>query len=162
MRPTQSRVKELFTYDENAGTLIRRITVSNNAKAGSVAGWVNGEGYVCVRVDRINHKVHHIVWLYVNGHWPKGVIDHINQNKQDNRIANLRDTTIQVNNINKGSRKDSKTGVVGVTWRERDKLFYAACKRDGKQNYLGSFKTLEDAAKAVEKFRSEYEIGRTM
>jgi len=160
MKPTMERVRELFNYDASTGKLIRKIHASNNAKAGSIVGWENADGYLNVRVDRVVYKVHQIVWLHVHGAWPAGVVDHINRNKTDNRIENLRDTTVQVNNINKGARKDSKTGVPNVTWRARDRRFYVACRRNGKQNYGGSFASLEEAQTFATRFVAE--IGRSM
>lgn len=160
MSLTQKQVQELFDYDPDTGEVKRKVGVTNNAKKGSIVGWLNGEGYFNVKIHKTSYKLHRVIWLYVYGSWPTGVIDHVNRDKTDNRFCNLRDTTVQTNNINKGVRKDSKTGVPNVTWRERDQLFYAACKRDGKQNYLGSFNNVEDAAKAVEKFKAE--IGRSM
>lgn len=162
MKPTQAKVQRLFDYDEKTGKLKRKVSVSSNARYGDYVGWLNSDGYLNVRIDRRMYKVHQIIWLYVHGSWPVGVIDHINQNKTDSRISNLRDTTIQINNINRVTRKDNKTGIPGVTWRARDSVFYAACKRDGKQNYLGSFKTIDDAAAAVAKFKKSYEIGKEM
>jgi len=160
VKPTQEEVQRLFSYSAIEGVLTRRTTVSSNAKIGDVVGWTNGDGYLCVRVNKTIYKVHQIVWLHVIGSWATGVIDHINRDKTDNRISNLRDTTVQVNNINKGVRKDSKTGVPNVTWRERDKRYYVACRRDGKQNYVGSFKTLELAEAMALKFVEE--IGKAM
>lgn len=162
MKPTQEQVHSLFSYDPETGILFRKVTTNRNALAGEPAGWINNHGYLNIKIDRRTYKVHQIVWLYVYGIWPVGVIDHINQIKTDNRIANLRDTTVQINNINKSVRKDNTTGIPGVTWRERDKLFYAACRRDGKQNYLGSFKSAQEALAAVNKFKQEYEIGKGM
>ncbi len=160
MKPTSDRVRELFDYECSTGNLVRKVKTSNNTIVGSNVGWKNSEGYLNVRVDYVVYKVHQIIWLHVNGVWPSGVVDHINRNKTDNRIENLRDTTVHVNNINKGARKDSKTGVPNVTWRERDKKFYVACRRNGKQNYGGSFSTLSEAKLFAESFVSE--IGKGM
>jgi hypothetical protein len=157
---TQEKVKELFSYDPNTGEVRRKVSVARNAKEGALAGWKNSEGYLHVKIEKASYKLHRIIWLYVYGVWPTGVIDHINRIKDDNRIVNLRDATVQLNNINKGARKDSKTGVPNVTWRERDKSYQAACRRNGKQNYLGSYKNIDDALKAVEAFKAE--IGRGM
>lgn len=158
MKPTQHRLSQLFSYDKDTGVLVRKITVAHNAKAGSVAGCLNSDGYLHLRVDITLYKAHQVIWALVYGSWPEGVIDHINRIKTDNRIENLRDTTVQVNNINKGVRKDSKTGHPNVTWRDRDRLFYVAVKRNGRQNYVGSFKDLSSAVRASETFKSE--IGR--
>lgn len=162
MKPTHEEVTSLFNYNPLTGIVTRKSTVTSNAKEGSVVGWLNSDGYLHVKIRKTSYKLHRVIWLYVHGEWPKGVIDHINRDRKDNRLANLRDTTVQVNNINKPIRKDSKTGIPGVTFHPRDKTYYAACKRDGKQNYLGSFKTIEEATNAVNNFKAKYEIGRTL
>ena len=160
MKPTQEQVKELFNYNPETGIVTRKKSVANNTKTGDTAGWINGEGYLHVKINGFTYKLHRIIWLYVHGDWPEGVIDHINNVKTDNRLCNLRSATIQVNNINRLPRKDCGTGVPGVTFHARDNAYYAACKRDGKQNFLGYYKTIEEASKAVEQFKKNYEIGR--
>lgn len=160
MKPTQKEVIDLFDFDVTSGIFTRKTSVAKNTKAGDTVGWLNGCGYLNVRINRKVYKVHQIVWLYVTGNWPNGVIDHINRIKTDNRFENLRDTTITVNNLNRDVRKDSKTGIPNVTWRERDKCFYASCRRNGKLNYIGKFQTVEDASFAVDKFKAE--IGKTL
>lgn len=164
MKPTQQEVLDLFLYDKITGIVVRRIATSRNTKIGEKVGWVNGEGYLNVKINRRSYKLHQVIWLYHYGVWPSGVIDHINRIKTDNRIENLRDTTVQINNINQGLRSDNKTGVKGVTWRARDRRFVAACRVSGKQHYLGSFHSVDDAAKVVIDFQNkrQSEIGKGM
>lgn len=153
MQITQQDVLELFIYDELSGNLIRKKAVSQNTRAGDIVGSKNSDGYLHAKINRTLLKVHRIVWLFHKGSWPTGVIDHINRNKLDNRIENLRDATVELNNINKDLQKNNKTGIRNVSWRERDNVFYATCRRKGKQNYLGAFKNAKDAEQAVIKFR---------
>jgi hypothetical protein len=150
---TKQYVQELFLYEESSGNLIRKKSVSTNTKAGDVVGIKNSHGYLHFRINRKLFFVHRVVWLFHKGSWPTGVIDHINRNKLDNRIENLRDTTIQANNINKDLQRNNKTGIRNVSWRDRNKVFCASCRRGGKQNYLGEFKNAKDAEQAVIKFR---------
>lgn len=80
---------------------------------------------------------------------PKGmVVDHINHDTLDNRRANLRVCTKAENNRNRRSHKNSKTGVKGVY---PAKLRYQAIiTSHGTQYYLGSFKTIVEAARAYD------------
>src|SRR5574337_469220 len=94
--PTADRVRELFAFDSSTGILTRRTKASSNAEAGAVAGHLS-KGYLLVNVDGIKQKVHRIAWLHHYGEWPPGMIDHINGNRSDNRIANLRVASAAIN-----------------------------------------------------------------
>jgi hypothetical protein len=88
-------------------------------------------------------KIHaaRLAWLYVHGERPAGEIDHINGNRADNRIANLRIATRSQNCAN-------KKGVSGVTWHKRQKKWHARIKRHGQLHHIGSFSTYEEALAA--------------
>jgi len=137
---TQDRLKELFTYNENTGDLTRKVTAGGR-KAGQVIDSKNQKGYLRVKVDRVEYKVHRVIWLYVYGIHPKDQIDHINQIKDDNRISNLREVDNKTNCMNKPLQKNNTTGVAGVTWRERDKCYYVVIN----SKYYGVSKSLEQA-----------------
>lgn len=80
---------------------------------------------------------------------PKNLqIDHINNDKLDNRKANLRICTQAENARNRPRPSNNKSGFKGVIWREHTKGFSASIVRDGKRTYLGYFHTAEDAARA--------------
>ena len=119
--------------------------------------WIVGmNGYAQCR---INGKV---VYLhrYITNCPDDMVVDHINHNKLDNRIKNLRICTPEQNAMNTAPKKSNKSGRVGVFWSERDKLWYAQIKVNRKTVHLGSFKKFEDAVKARKKaeihYRGEY------
>jgi hypothetical protein len=124
--------------------------------AHTVAGSLNGSGYVTVTIGNKHHRVHRIIWAMMHGCWPKGQIDHINGVKTDNMVENLRVVTNQENQKNVGISKNNSSGVTGVYFDNRRGMWRAQIKVDGKCVFLGRFGTLEQArdarAVAAEKY----------
>lgn len=85
---------------------------------------------------------------------PSGEIDHINRNKTDNRIANLRSVSRSVNQQNNGLRADNKSGFVGVHWLSTKSRWRAVITLNGKKHLLGSFASKEAAAEAYAKAKA--------
>jgi len=155
MIPTQARIQELFEYLSD-GRLRRRLAVNNNkAKVGDIAGCPNKAGYLRTTVDGTLHLNHRLIWLLFHGTWPK-VVDHINGNKQDNRIENLRACTQLENSQNQQLRRSNTSGVKGVSWRPDKNRYRARITINGKEACLGHFLTLEEAEQAVVKARLSY------
>jgi len=120
----------------------------NGRVAGKVAGTVQPDGYVKIQINKRIYRAHRLAWLFVHGEWPPEEIDHIDCDKLNNRIANLRLATRQENNRNVGLRKNNSTGITGVFWRKDCGKFRAQIKVDGKYINIGSFETLEAATAA--------------
>lgn len=78
-------------------------------------------------------------------------VDHINRNKLDNRRGNLRIVTRNMNCHNINLRKDSQTGVKGVTWNKRTGKWRAYIQINSKQNHLGCFTSKRKASLAYKK-----------
>jgi hypothetical protein len=95
--------------------------------------------------------VHRLIFLMHHGYLPK-YIDHINGIKTDNRIENLREATISDNSCNRLGH--SKSGIKGVSWSKYHKKWTVACWKNKKYYFVGHFKCLEDAKKAVIKARN--------
>lgn len=145
----------LLDYDPETG-LFRWRAPRSTRKTGQPAGWPRSRGYIGICIDGKTFDAHRLAVLYQTGAWPSDDIDHINGDKSDNRWQNLRPATRAQNHANKTVRKDNKLGVKGVYRNERGG-YRASIQVKGKVIYLGSFATIEDAAKAyAERAAIEY------
>ena len=77
-------------------------------------GCINEDGYLTLKVKGRKFRAHRIAWLLNYGDFPKSELDHINRNKLDNRIENLRESNRTQQNRNKDFKPNPKTGVIGV------------------------------------------------
>jgi hypothetical protein len=162
--PTQARVREYFNYDPMTGNLLfRERSAKEFSKAsyakhlsrlGDVAGSLNRDGYVKVFVDGTYHSAHRVIWLHVFGDWvtyPEFEIDHVNGDRSDNRLKNLRKCTKSENQRNAGMRISNTSGVHGVNWKPKytskvgDGRWVARIWNGPRHVYLGAFKTLDEA-----------------
>jgi hypothetical protein len=126
-------------------------------KPGSLAGYLHKHsGYWFVRVDKKMYLGHRLAWLYVYGKYPKNNIDHINRDRSDNRITNLRDVTSSQNNRRRLVSKNSQSGYKGVRKNKNCSTWSARIKKDKVEFHLGCFKTKEDAAVAYNKKAEEF------
>ncbi len=146
-RITAEMVRAAFHYNTKTGKLIRRER-NNRSAAGTEAGRLNHHGYRIVNIGCRSFAAHRIVWLHVYGAWPKGLIDHVNGRKSDNRIANLREANYSENGRNRKPNRTNKTGVLGVWWSLRKERYIAHIAHHGKKYNLGIFKTIEEATAA--------------
>lgn len=148
---THARLKELLKYNRRTGEftwLVDRGGVTRRIKAGSLAGHIEKNGYVRVRVDDHLYKAHRLAFFYVNETWPKGFIDHKDGDKSNNAISNLREATNSQNLANQ-RRVRGEVQLRGVS-REGSK-FRARVVKDGNSKYIGSFNTKEEAYIAYKK-----------
>ena len=92
MRPefTVDYLKEILEYNQETGVFTRKKKISSS-NIGDVAGSVESQGYVIISIKNWPFKAHRLAWFYVHGKWPIDCIDHINGNRADNRIENLRE-----------------------------------------------------------------------
>jgi len=119
---------------------------------GQVAGTVDGKGYSQIGIKGRLYRGHHLVWLYHTGVMPK-MLDHINRNRLDNRIENLRTATLAQNHAN-------RTKVVGCTSKHKGVSrhqcgWQAQTKVNGVPTHLGVFGTEEEAAQVYQEFMRE-------
>ena len=130
-----------------------------NVKVGQQFGTTGKHGYREGSLKKYRLKEHRLVWLYHNGKWPHGHLDHINGDRSDNRIENLREVTPQQNQFNKKSF--GKTSQYkGVCFSKTHKKWRAAYRFNKKEVRLGYFNTETEAAeayrKATEHLHGEY------
>lgn len=153
---TQERLKQLLSYDEATGVFTWRVTRTGSATSGSVAGRGSDRGYIQIMVDGRRIYAHRLAWLYVHGNFPPEEIDHINRQKDDNRIANLRPATVAQNQKNRSVNSNNASGRKGIYWYKRDNKWMAQARLNGKRHYLGVFHTAEAAADAYDAFARKH------
>ena len=144
---TLERVRERLAYDPDSGLLTWASRPSRKIRIGQHAGRIGTNGYVVIRLDGLNYHANRLGWLLHHGVWPAMEIDHINGERADNRIANLRDVDRSTNMSNrKGADRDAMTGVLGV-YKHRQR-FVAQRRIHGVHRYLGTFDTAAAAGEA--------------
>ena len=140
---------EVFDVDFSNGLLFWKKQLSSRAKIGALVGTGDKTGYQRTYIFKNRFLVHRIIWAMKHGAWPDGMIDHINGNKSDNRIENLRLATKSQNNVNNPKpQKNNKLGVRGVSFHKGTGKFIAQLRKDKKRINLGYFNTIEEASKA--------------
>lgn len=144
---TQKELKILLKYDKKTGIFKWKRIKSKRIKFGDIAGGKIGCGYISIRIKGRAYLAHRLAWLYVYGKFPKNTIDHINHNKIDNRICNLRDISLQENLKNQPLRKTNKSGIAGVFFHKARKQWQAYYSENGKAKHLGWFFKKEEAVK---------------
>jgi hypothetical protein len=132
---TQEKVRRLFDYQN--GKLIRRVKTGDNTRVGQEAGSTNTLGYRVVSVDNRHQYVHRVVWLYWHGYLPEHGIDHINRDKTDNRIENLREVGKACNARNTGNPRNNTSGIKGIKWFEKTKKWRVGIYVSGRTIHLG-------------------------
>ena len=140
-----TRFTEFFSYDDVTGDLRWKKSPSIGVSAGGVAGTLHPSGYVMVKLFGRQYGAHRIAWAITHGLLPDGHIDHINRNRRDNRICNLRVTDHQGNSQNR-NRRAGNSGFPGVT-RTR-KGWQARLCTSGASKSLGVFNSAEAAHEA--------------
>lgn len=152
---TQQLLKEMFSYNPETGELIRAKN-AGIAKIGDTAGWKENNGYIRIRIHGKARLAHRLIWIIEYGEDPVGQVDHINHNRSDNRISNLRLVTQSGNQRNATMRKNNKSGVMGVWKRSSSRRWIVQIRCFGKQKDIGSFAEKWDAICARKSAEAEY------
>jgi hypothetical protein len=157
MKLTVERARQALRYEPETGEFYWRVWTTARVVVGARAGTIRPpNGYRVVTVDGEKIYEHRLAWFYVHGCWPVDQIDHINGERADNRIANLREAVGSQNVGNTRQRVDSSTGIKGVTFHKRDNRWQAQISVRGKHRHLGQFKTREEAQAAYAKAATEH------
>lgn len=136
--------KKYFTY--KAGNLYWLETSSNRRRKGEIAGSKHSQGYWAIMLKGKMYYAHRIIFAMHHGYFPD-FIDHIDQNRANNKIRNLRAATNSENGQNKRPTKNSSK-FKGVFWSVQKNRWAAHIKKDGVVTHLGFFHTEPEAAKA--------------
>jgi hypothetical protein len=155
--PSVAELNDILDYDPETGHFIGKKT-RGNVPAGSIAGCLGARGYIIITINGIRYSAHRLAYKMYHGSDPVDQVDHIDCDKKNNRIANLRDATNTQNQRNVKAFKTNTSGFKGVCANpvSRKNPWKAQIGINKKKIHIGSYKTKEEAALAYEKAAKEY------
>lgn len=153
-------LRGLFDLNTETGELRWKASTSRGKYTQTVAGSVNRLGYRQVKIGKKSYLAHRIVWAIVYGEWPSEQVDHIDGNKDNNSIVNLRLVTVGQNAQNRSlSGVKTRSGLMGAIYvpetKRRRECWESRIKLNGVSRYLGRFKTPHEAQEAYIKAKTE-------
>jgi len=149
---SKEMLNELFEYRD--GEIYYKVSRSRN-KAGEKAGTLCNKKYYRVKIDGKVYLNHRIIFMMHYGYLPKE-IDHIDGNKLNNKIENLRPASHAENQWNTKKRKDSNANVKGVSWHKKNKMWNVKINCNNNRYNIGYFKDLELAELVAIEARNKY------
>lgn len=146
---TAEHLRELLNYDPETGIFTWR-QPGRGRTVGGVVGSRDHRGYVQISIGPRSNRAriygHQAAWLYMHGYWPSEDVDHINHDKADNRIANLRALNRSLNQQNQiHGHKGSRTGLLGVVFNLKTGKFMARIHVNGRSRQVGTFTSADEA-----------------
>lgn len=137
---SQDRLKELLRYDSLTGNFYWNTDVGTKVKKGTLAGGILSDNYLGIRLDGQLYRAHRLAWLYMYGVWPAGGVDHIDRNRRNNAINNLReaDQSKNAQNVVRNAKG----------WSMRSGKYRAFVRLNYKRICLGTYASPEEATTA--------------
>jgi hypothetical protein len=155
-------LREVFEYDDVNGCLVARIPRSK-VHIGDRCGASLENGYRIVGIDSLHIHEHRLIWEMLKGPIPaKMQVDHIDGNRSNNSISNLRILTQAENRRNNHYKTPPNGRIVGISWNKRDKRWHAYIDIGGKHQFLGQFVNIEEAKACRRIAEKQYGISTTM
>ncbi len=142
--PTLDQLRKVLSYDEMTG-IFTWLVDRKGTKAGRAAGHKTKRGYITIRIDGAAFYAHRLAWFFVYGEWPTNEVDHIDLDKSNNAIENLRQATPSQNRANTSIRKNNTSGFKGVSWKNDKSKWQAHIRVCGKTEFIGYFGSREEA-----------------
>ena len=144
-------ILKTFDYNFETGDLFRVLTGGIRALSGTEAN-----GYIRSKVDGKLEYNHRIAWAMYYQEQPPEFIDHIDRDKKNNSIVNLRRCTLSQNQANRNLSSNNTSGFTGVSFLKNRNKFKSTIYKDSKPIYLGLFSTAADASEAYIKAKGIY------
>jgi hypothetical protein len=151
---THAILLEVLHYDELSGLFIRKVSVRGQS-VGTIAGGLNGDGYITVDVNGASYLAHRLAVFYMTGEWPISLVDHENFDRSDNRWKNIRHANFNQNNHRRIIAPNA-TGFRGVTFIKTSGRWRAKISVQKTTVHLGVFPTAEEAHRAYADAAKKY------
>jgi len=161
---TADELRKQLDYDPLTGIFTYRIN-QRYKKAGMVAGRISNHGGVTITICGQDHQAHRLAWLWYYGKWPDNEVDHLDGDRANNRIANLRDCTRAINMQNQRRPQKGiarKYLCVYPTKKKCGMRYRAIIQVDGKPKHLGYFDTEDEAYAAYLDAKRRFHPGCTI
>ncbi len=152
---TQEYLKSILDYNLDTGIFTWKVNKAQRTKIGDVAGWLSN-GYTKIEINNNSYNAHRLAWLYVYGKLPENLVDHIDGNRSNNKISNLRESTYQTNSQNYKTPKTNKSGVKNVSWYKSMNKWVVSISVKKIKKTIGYFDNLEFAELVAIEARNKY------
>jgi hypothetical protein len=146
----QKKLREVVSYNPLTGKFTWTFSQTNAAPR-----QCSGE-YIHIRIEGRLYRAHRLAFLWMNGQWPKGKVDHKDRDRSNNRWSNLREANHAQNMRNSKIRSDNKSNMKGVSWHKSSKKYRAQIRTDQGRLHLGVFDTAEAAHQAYKIASTKY------
>ena len=158
---TRHVLKNFLNYNINTGIFTWKQKRGSRICVGDIAGSTSRFGYRCIKLFGTQYKAHRLAWLYVHGRFPIEQLDHIDGNRSNNILLNLREVTPLENQRNRKRNKNNKTGFTGVRWITDCSKWTAQIKISGECIVLGYYTDIISAVIARKKANIKYGFSDT-
>lgn len=141
---SQAELKSQMTYDPETGYF--------TSASGRRVGYKCKDGYMQITMaDNSQRKAHRLAWLYMTGHFPNGILDHIDGDRTNNRWDNLREASFSQNAMNGRHRSNNTSGYKGVSFDKKYQKYEAYIWKDNRKKFLGFFDCPQEASMAYQR-----------
>jgi hypothetical protein len=148
--PPLAALRAALSYNPDTGEFVwlRRGNPYQDVLAGKPAFITNVNGYLNATIDGERYQAPRVAFKMVHGRDPLGEVDHINGDRSDNRVCNLREVTASENRRNAACPRTNTSGIVGVSYRADKRRWRANITLNNRAVHLGYFDTWGDAVNA--------------
>lgn len=156
---TQSRLKEVLSYNSDTGIFVWLVSKARCIKVGDIAGFVRtsrGKRYVDIRIDGTQYQSHRLAFLYMEGKFPPNHVDHTDGDGLNNKWNNLNHATQKENGRNQRLSSRNTSGYVGVCWQKQRCKWLVHITINGKVKNLGRFTDMREAIAARQAANIKY------